>query len=101
MHSKKGFLLTETMAVLLLAVVLCSLIFKMYGTCILWMQKQKTIDEGYIYLQHCQYYADDAEPPQGLQFTENVREADGFVIKEMQLKKGNRMIMNLIWTEDE
>lgn len=101
MYSSKGFLLLETMAVLLLAVILCSLVLKMYGSCLLWMQKNKTLAESYVYMQQYRYDTGATEAPRGLQVTENVREKDGFIIKEIHLRDDDKVILNLFWAADE
>lgn len=101
MYSNKGFLLLDTMAVLLLVVMLCSVLLKMYGSCLIWMQKNKTLADSCAYMQQYRYTADETALPIGLQVTEHVREADGLIIKEVQLEANGKVILNLFWAEDE
>lgn len=94
-------MLIETAVVFLLAAALCGVIIQMFGTCVLWMQKNKMLDECWTYLQERQCAMEAIEVPEGLSCTETVRENDGLMIKELQVKKNDEVIMNLIWAEDE
>lgn len=100
MNSSKGFLLIETAAMILLVSIVLLAGLKMYGTCILWMQKNNELQQINCYLLQYRYHAKpEISLPGGLQTEENKTEAGKMVIKEVQVKDGEKIICNMVWAE--